>query len=77
MTLKYTSEAWMRSIHGKLIVECQLNRSLWISFTYCVFLLFLKSTVAFVSGDAYVFTDVRDHGWAQGIVRNENLSVDL
>lgn len=32
---------------------------------------------SFCFGDAYVFTDVRDHGWAQGIVRNENLSVDL
>lgn len=41
------------------------------------YVLRILSTVAFVSGDAYVFTDVRDHGWAQGIVRNENLSVDL
>lgn len=38
----------------------------WISFTYCVFLLLLKSSIAFVSEDVCVFPDVRDIGWVQG-----------
>lgn len=30
--------------------------------------MILKCTVAFASGAAYVFTDVRDNGWVEGIL---------
>lgn len=33
-----------------------------------IFVAILKCTVAFASGAAYVFTDVRDNGWVEGIL---------